>query len=81
VRATYNALVFLRQAIPGRPCPGRQPSARRPDDDIPERGPDGPAAGVHHGMTTQAILFDSDGVLVDTERLYFDATCAAFRTV
>jgi len=32
-------------------------------------------------MTTQAILFDSDGVLVDTERLYFDATCAAFRAV
>jgi len=31
-------------------------------------------------MSIQAILFDSDGVLVDTERLYFDATCEAFAT-
>ncbi|MCC6126146.1 MAG: HAD family phosphatase [Pirellulales bacterium] len=29
----------------------------------------------------QAILFDNDGVLVDTERLFFDATRAAFATV
>lgn len=28
----------------------------------------------------QAILFDSDGVLVDTEKLYFDATRSAFET-
>jgi len=28
----------------------------------------------------QAILFDSDGVLVDTERLFFDATRAAFQS-
>lgn len=28
----------------------------------------------------QAILFDSDGVLVDTERLFFDATRSAFES-
>lgn len=27
----------------------------------------------------RALLFDSDGVLVDTERLFFDATAASFR--
>lgn len=30
---------------------------------------------------TEAILFDSDGVLVDTERLFFEATRAAFQSV
>lgn len=36
----------------------------------------GAAAGAGHdgGVTFQAILFDNDGVLVDTERLYLQAT-------
>ncbi len=48
--------------------------------DNSEQGPDRPAAGLHRGMMMQAILFDSDGVLVDTERFYFDATREAFAT-